>query len=68
LASQIRLGKQIKKSHINLNDLPYFETGDHLKIYENLSLVSITQANVDSSDLGDLDDQTIIFKLLRVFN
>ncbi len=68
LASQIRLGKQIKKSHMNLNDLPDFEAGDHLKIYENLSLVSITQANVNSYELGDLDDQTIIFKLLRVFN
>ncbi|MCZ6555629.1 MAG: tRNA pseudouridine(55) synthase TruB [Candidatus Dadabacteria bacterium] len=68
LASQIRLGKQIKKSHMNLNDLPDFEAGDHLKFYENLSLVSITQAKVDSSELGDLDDQTIVFKLLRVFN
>ncbi|MCK5709129.1 MAG: tRNA pseudouridine(55) synthase TruB [Deltaproteobacteria bacterium] len=68
LASQIRLGKQIKKSHMNLNDLPDFEAGDHLKIYQNLSLVSITQANVNSYELGDLDDQTIIFKLLRVFN
>jgi hypothetical protein len=68
LASQIRLGKQIRKSHMNLNDLPDFEAGDHLKFYENLSLVSITQAKVDSSELGDLDDQTIVFKLLRVFN
>jgi tRNA pseudouridine55 synthase len=68
LASQIRLGKQIRKSHMNLNDLPDFEAGDHLKFYENLSLVSLTQAKVDSSELGDLDDQTIVFKLLRVFN
>ena len=68
LACQIRQGKQIKKSHMNLNDLPYFEAGDHLKIYEDSNLVSITEANMDSSELGDLDDQTIIFKLLRVFN
>lgn len=68
LAFQIRQGKQIKKSHMNLNDLPDFKIGDHLKIYENSSLVSITEASVDSSELGKLDDQTIIFKLLRVFN
>ena len=68
LACQIRQGKQIKKSHLDLNDLPCFEIGDHLKIYENLSLVSIIQANVSSHELGDIDDQTIIFKLLRVFN
>jgi len=68
LASQIRQGKQIKKSHMNLNDLPYFETGDHLKIYEDSCLVSISEATVDLSELGNVDDQTIIFKLLRVFN
>lgn len=68
LASQIRQGKQIKKSHINLNDLPEFEIGDHLKIYEDSGLVSITECVVDSCELGKLDDQTIIFKLLRVFN
>ncbi len=68
LASQIRQGKQIQKSHMNLNDLPDFRIGDHLKIYENSSLVSITEASVDSSELGKLDDQTVIFKLLRVFN
>ncbi len=68
LAFQIRQGKQIKKSHMNLNDLPDFRIGDHLKIYENSSLVSITEASVDSSELGKLDDQAVIFKLLRVFN
>ncbi|MGB2691215.1 MAG: hypothetical protein WBC96_01835, partial [Thermodesulfobacteriota bacterium] len=68
LASQIRQGKQIQKSHMNLNDLPDFRKGDHLKFYENLSLVSITEATVDSAELGKLGDQTIIFKLLRVFN
>jgi tRNA pseudouridine55 synthase len=68
LACQIRQGKQIKKSHMNLNDLPEFRTGDHLRIYEDSSLVSITQATVDSAELGNLDDRTIIFKLLRVFN
>ncbi len=68
VASQIRLGKQIMRSHIDLNDLPVFEAGDHLKIYENKVLVAITQANVGSSELGEVDDQAIVFKLLRVFN
>lgn len=68
LASQIRQGKQIQKSHMNLNDLPLFQKGDHLKFYENSSLVSITEATVDSTELGKLGDQAIIFKLLRVFN
>ncbi len=68
LAFQIRQGKQLRKSHMNLNDLPDFNIGDHLKIYEDSSLVSITEAMVNSSELGKLDDQTIIFKLLRVFN
>ncbi len=68
LAAQIRQGKQIIKSHIDLSDLPEFEVGDHLNIYENEQLVSITQANVSSSELDRVDDQTVIFKLLRVFN
>ena len=68
LASQIRQGKQIKKSHMDLNDLPDFEAGDHLKIYEDSSLVSISEATVGMSELGNVEDQTIIFKLLRVFN
>lgn len=68
LAAQIRQGKQIIKSHLDLIDLPHFEVGDHLSVYENKRLVSITQANVGSSELEGLDDQTIVFKLLRVFN
>jgi tRNA pseudouridine55 synthase len=68
LAGQIRQGKQIKKSHLNLNDLPDFKAGDHLKIYEDSGLISITEATVSSDELAILDDRTIIFKLLRVFN
>jgi len=68
LAGQIRQGKQIKKSHLNLNDLPDFKAGDHLKIYEDSGLISITEATVGSDELAILDDRTIIFKLLRVFN
>jgi len=68
LAGQIRQGKQIKKSHLNLNDLPDFNAGDHLKIYEDSGLISITEATVSSDELAILDDRTIIFKLLRVFN
>ena len=68
LAGRIRQGKQIKKSHLNLNDLPDFKAGDHLKIYEDSGLISITEATVGSDELAILDDRTIIFKLLRVFN
>ena len=68
LAGHIRQGKQIKKSHLNLNDLPDFKAGDHLKIYEDSGLISITEATVGSDELAILDDRTIIFKLLRVFN
>ncbi|MEM7007600.1 MAG: tRNA pseudouridine(55) synthase TruB [Thermodesulfobacteriota bacterium] len=68
LAGQIRLGKQIMKSHLDLSDLPEFEAGDHLSICENKVLVSITQANLSSNELDNADDQTIVFKLLRVFN
>ncbi len=68
LAAQIRQGKQIVKSHLDLSDFPVFNAGDHLNVYENKRLVSITQANVSFSELDQLDDQTVIFKLLRVFN
>lgn len=68
LASQIRQGKQILKSHLDLDCLPTFEAGDHLSVCENQSLVSITQANISSSELGRVDDQNVILKLLRVFN
>ena len=68
LAAQIRQGRQIRKSHINLNDLPKFDAGDHLKLYEDSGLVSITEATVSSAVIGKLDDQAVIFKLLRVFN
>ena len=68
VADQIRQGKQIMKSHISLNDLPQFNAGDHLKIYENSGLVSITEATVNSAEIGDVNDRTIILKLLRVFN
>lgn len=68
VADQIRQGKQIMKSHISLNDLPDFNAGDHLKIYEDSGLVSITEATVNSAEIGDVNDRTIILKLLRVFN
>lgn len=68
VATQIRQGKQIMKSHISLNDLPDFNAGDHLKIYEDSSLVSITESKVNSVEVGNLDDRTVILKLLRVFN
>jgi hypothetical protein len=45
-----------------------FEVGDKLKICENRRVVSVAQALVGSNELYKLDDQGIVFKLLRVFN
>lgn len=68
LADEIRQGKQVRKISLSSDRIPPFNTGDRLKIYEGPNLVSITEALVDSSDLNNLDNGTVILKLLRVFN
>ncbi len=68
VASRVRDGKQIKKSDLNSLSLPYFQSGDRLKICERSALVSIAEAKVNSSDFDDLDEETIVLRLLRVIN
>lgn len=68
LAKEIREGRQIRISHLDTDELPYFKTGDRVKIYEGGDLVSITEAQADSSDTGSLDEDKVLLKLLRVFN
>jgi tRNA pseudouridine55 synthase len=68
VAVKIREGKQIRKSDLSWTDMSEFEVGDKLKICENRRVVSVAQALVGSNELYKLDDQGIVFKLLRVFN
>ncbi len=68
IADEIRLGKQVRKSGLGDVCLPPFRVGDRLKVYDCSGLVSITEALMDSSDIGGVSDGTVIFKLLRVFN
>jgi tRNA pseudouridine55 synthase len=68
LASEIREGKQIKKFSLDRLNSADFRPGDRMKIYEDSTLVSITEALVDSADIDNLDGGAIVLKLLRVFN
>ena len=68
LAKEIREGRQIRVSHLDTDELPYFKTGDRVKIYGGGDLVSITEAQADSADIGSLDEDKVLLKLLRVFN
>lgn len=67
IAMQIKMGKQIRKSYIDSNMIR-FEAGDKVKIYENSDLVSVAEALVSSADLDKLDDESVVLRLLRVFN
>jgi tRNA pseudouridine55 synthase len=64
----IKQGRQIIKSYLNWSNVPKFEAGDKMKIYEKDKLVSIGEAVVSSGDLDKLDSKTVVLKLLRVFN
>lgn len=68
LASEIREGKQIKKFSMNKLNSADFRPGERIKLYEDSTLVSITEALVDSAAIDNVDGGTIILKLLRVFN
>jgi len=68
LAKEIRDGKQLRVSHLDTGVLPYFKTGDRVKIYAGGDLVSITEAQADSEELNSLDGNGVLLKLLRVFN
>ena len=68
LAGEIREGKQVRKFSFDKLDSADFRPGERIKIYEDSALVSITEALVDSADIGNLDGGALILKLLRVFN
>ncbi|MGH7889672.1 MAG: hypothetical protein ACRENF_03895, partial [Thermodesulfobacteriota bacterium] len=67
-ATQIKSGKQVKKSYLDPVNVPSFEVGDKLKICLNSELVCVAEALVSFSDLDKLDDKTAVLRLLRVFN
>ena len=68
LAKEIRDGKQLRVSHLDADNVPYFKVGDRVKLYAAGDLVSITEAQADSSEINSLDEDVILLKLLRVFN
>jgi tRNA pseudouridine55 synthase len=68
LASEIREGKQIKKFSFDKLNSADFRPGERIKIYEDSTLVSITESLVDSADIDALDGSAVVLKLLRVFN
>ncbi len=68
LAKEIRDGKQITVSHLYRDELPHFKVGDRVKIYTGQDLVSITEAQADSTEVNSLDGEMVLLKLLRVFN
>ncbi len=68
VSERIKQGRQIIKSYLNWSNVPQFEAGDKMKVYEKDELVSIGEAVVSSDDLDKLDSNKVVLKLLRVFN
>ena len=68
LSAYILNGKQISKIDLLGYKLPSFNVGEKLKVLNNSKIVSIVKALVNSNDLGKLEDDREVFKLLRVFN
>lgn len=68
LSAYILNGKQISKIDLLGYELPSFNVGEKLKVLNNSKIVSIVKALVNSNDLGKLEDDREVFKLLRVFN
>ena len=67
-SNRIRNGQQIRKSYLDLSNIPEFEAGERLAVYENINLVSLSQARFNSYELNNIEDRQIIFRHLRVFN
>lgn len=65
---KIRNGEQIRKSHLDLANMPDFEAGERFAFYYNSILASVSQATVDSSELNKIDEKQVIFSHLRVFH
>jgi tRNA pseudouridine55 synthase len=68
VASQIKDGKQIRKSDLPSTDTAHFEAGEKIRVYRNSELICIAEAVVGYRDLDKLDSKEIMFKLIRVFN
>ncbi len=68
LSAYILNGKQISKIDLLGYELPSFNVGEKLKVLNNSKIVSIVKALVNSNDLGKLEDDRKVYKLLRVFN
>ncbi|MBI4228297.1 MAG: tRNA pseudouridine(55) synthase TruB [Deltaproteobacteria bacterium] len=67
-SNRIRNGQQIRKSYLDLSNIPEFEAGERLAVYEHINLVSLSQARFNSYELNKIEDRQIIFRHLRVFN
>lgn len=65
---KIKNGEQIRKSYLDLSNVPEFEAGERLAFYDNANLVSVSQARFSSHDFNKIEDKQIIFSHLRVFN
>jgi tRNA pseudouridine55 synthase len=65
---RIRNGEQIRKSYLDLSNIPEFEAGERLAFYDNTNLISVSQARFSSHDFNKIEDKQIIFSHLRVFN
>ena len=68
LASEIREGKQLRKYSLDRLNIPRFDAGERVMVYEGETLVAVTEAMMGSVETGDLGGGVIVFKLLRVFN
>jgi tRNA U55 pseudouridine synthase TruB len=67
-STRIRNGEQIRKSYLDLSNIPEFEAGERLAFYDDTNLVSVSQARFSSHDFNKIEDKQIVFSLLRVFN
>ncbi|MGB7292323.1 MAG: tRNA pseudouridine(55) synthase TruB [Thermodesulfobacteriota bacterium] len=65
---RIRNGEQVRKSYLDLSNIPEFEAGERLAFYDNIDLISVSQARFSSHDFNKIEDRQIIFSHLRVFN
>jgi len=67
-STRIRNGEQIRKSYLDLSNIPEFEAGERLAFYDDTNLVSVSQARFSSHEFNKIEDKQIVFSLLRVFN
>lgn len=68
ISKKIKNGDQVPKCSLDLENLPEFDSGEKLIIYDNFNLISISEALLCSRDLNDSDDDKIVLRHHRVFN